>query len=111
MRVRRSEGGVVRFLVPPAGPHRPEAQDVALSRPKHGFESRWGRHLLTAIFLNTWRNQPRLILNPVFGPLWPFLWPPSDVAGKTGRAALAWAQGVAGSNPVAPTTFGFVGHI
>src|SRR3954468_5214744 len=24
-------------------PHRPEAQDVALSRPKHGFESRWGR--------------------------------------------------------------------
>ena len=25
-------------------PHRPEAQDVALSRPKHGFESRWGRH-------------------------------------------------------------------
>ena len=29
-----------------AGPHRPEAQDVALSRPKHGFESRWGRHLL-----------------------------------------------------------------
>jgi hypothetical protein len=29
---------------PPPGPHRPEAQDVALSRPKHGFESRWGRH-------------------------------------------------------------------
>ena len=28
---------------PPACPHRPEAQDVALSRPKHGFESRWGR--------------------------------------------------------------------
>ena len=28
----------------PTGPHRPEAQDVALSRPKHGFESRWGRH-------------------------------------------------------------------
>ena len=27
----------------PSGPHRPEAQDVALSRPKHGFESRWGR--------------------------------------------------------------------
>ena len=27
-------------------PHRPEAQDVALSRPKHGFESRWGRHTL-----------------------------------------------------------------
>src|SRR5262245_4447751 len=26
-------------------PHRPEAQDVALSRPKHGFESRWGRQL------------------------------------------------------------------
>jgi hypothetical protein len=24
-------------------PHRPEAQDVALSRLKHGFESRWGR--------------------------------------------------------------------
>ena len=37
--------------VPPAavagpfvGPHRPEAQDVALSRPKRGFESRWGRY-------------------------------------------------------------------
>jgi hypothetical protein len=30
---------------PPAVcPHRPEAQDVALSRPKRGFESRWGRH-------------------------------------------------------------------
>src|SRR4030095_16657801 len=27
----------------PRRPHRPEAQDVALSRPKHGFESRWGR--------------------------------------------------------------------
>src|ERR1700740_856806 len=27
----------------PLCPHRPEAQDVALSRPKHGFESRWGR--------------------------------------------------------------------
>ena len=26
-------------------PHRPEAQDVALSRPKRGFESRWGRHI------------------------------------------------------------------
>src|SRR6185369_3382968 len=25
-------------------PHRPEAQDVALSRPRRGFESRWGRH-------------------------------------------------------------------
>ena len=30
-----------------ARPHRPEAQDVALSRPKHGFESRWGRHPFT----------------------------------------------------------------
>src|SRR5579872_6552292 len=27
-------------------PHRPEAQDVALSRPKRGFESRWGRDLM-----------------------------------------------------------------
>ena len=27
----------------PRRPHRPEAQDAALSRPKHGFESRWGR--------------------------------------------------------------------
>ena len=33
----------------PQGPHRPEAQDVALSRPKHGFESRWGRHLFSGI--------------------------------------------------------------
>ena len=31
------------FARAPARPHRPEAQDVALSRPKHGFESRWGR--------------------------------------------------------------------
>ena len=30
-------------------PHRPEAQDVALSRPKHGFESRWGRHLIFSV--------------------------------------------------------------
>ena len=30
-------------------PHRPEAQDVALSRPKHGFESRWGRHFIFRI--------------------------------------------------------------
>src|SRR5262249_8234989 len=36
-------GGVVNFEVHSARPHRPEAQDVALSRPKHGFESRWGR--------------------------------------------------------------------
>ena len=34
---------MVDFQVAPARPHRPEAQDVALSRPKHGFESRWGR--------------------------------------------------------------------
>src|SRR5205823_4351700 len=26
-------------------PHRLEAQDTALSRLKHGFESRWGHHL------------------------------------------------------------------
>ena len=33
-------------VAPTSRPHRPEAQDVALSRPKHGFESRWGRHKL-----------------------------------------------------------------
>ena len=27
-----------------ASPHRLEAQDSALSRRQHGFESRWGRH-------------------------------------------------------------------
>src|SRR5437762_719412 len=27
-------------------PHRLEAQDTALSRLKHGFESRWGHHLV-----------------------------------------------------------------
>src|SRR5687768_16178132 len=32
------------LAAPTTCPHRPEAQDVALSRPKHGFESRWGRH-------------------------------------------------------------------
>jgi hypothetical protein len=32
-----------RVRTHPIRPHRPEAQDVALSRPKHGFESRWGR--------------------------------------------------------------------
>jgi hypothetical protein len=26
-------------------PHRLEAQDSALSRRQHGFESRWGRHI------------------------------------------------------------------
>ena len=31
-------------LQPPFRPHRPEAQDTALSRLRHGFESRWGRH-------------------------------------------------------------------
>jgi hypothetical protein len=34
---------VVESEVLSTRPHRPEAQDVALSRPKHGFESRWGR--------------------------------------------------------------------
>jgi hypothetical protein len=32
-----------RATVPTRRPHRPEAQDAALSRLKHGFESRWGR--------------------------------------------------------------------
>lgn len=32
-------------------PHRPEAQDVALSRPKHGFESRWGRQIFFRPFI------------------------------------------------------------
>src|SRR6185436_20479655 len=45
------------------GPHRPEAQDVALSRPKHGFESRWGRHFghLSACYprqIDDTREQP-----------------------------------------------------
>src|SRR5262249_17838928 len=30
-------------------PHRLEAQDTALSRLKHGFESRWGHHLETHV--------------------------------------------------------------
>src|SRR5215217_529524 len=34
----------------PHRPHRPEAQDVALSRPKHGFESRWGRQTFLGLF-------------------------------------------------------------
>jgi hypothetical protein len=34
-------------------PHRPEAQDVALSRPRHGFESRWGRHFDAEILRKT----------------------------------------------------------
>src|SRR5438067_1417296 len=29
----------------PEGPHRLAAQDVALSRRRHGFESRWGHEL------------------------------------------------------------------
>ena len=36
---------------PLAGPHRPEAQDIALSRLKHGFESRWGRQPSLAVAL------------------------------------------------------------
>ena len=31
-------------LVALGRPHRLEAQDTALSRLKHGFESRWGHH-------------------------------------------------------------------
>jgi hypothetical protein len=42
----------VRILLPQpahaARPHRLEAQDTALSRLKHGFESRWGHHLNVA---------------------------------------------------------------
>jgi hypothetical protein len=95
---------MVDFQVASARPHRPEAQDVALSRPKHGFESRWGRHSLTARFLHTWRKQPRLIRDLVFGPLWPFLWPRANVT-RPNHSTLLWAQGVAGSKPVAPTTF------
>ena len=41
---RKDQGAPLRAPVTPDCPHRPEAQDVALSRPKHGFESRWGRH-------------------------------------------------------------------
>ncbi len=37
-------GGPAHLLCP----HRPEAQDVALSRPKRGFESRWGRNPFSA---------------------------------------------------------------
>ncbi len=40
----RSHSGAYHGSAHLPGPHRPEAQDVALSRPKHGFESRWGRH-------------------------------------------------------------------
>src|SRR5262249_42880678 len=40
-------------------PHRPEAQDVALSRPKHGFESRWGRFFVTPNF--TALTRPRFV--------------------------------------------------
>ena len=40
----------------PTRPHRPEAQDVALSRLKHGFESRRGRH--TAVVSTNSREKP-----------------------------------------------------
>ena len=42
----------------PCCPHRPEAQDVALSRPKRGFESRWGRHASQCRQVNHARNEP-----------------------------------------------------
>jgi hypothetical protein len=35
----RVEGSIPSWLT---GPHRLEAQDTALSRRRHGFESRWG---------------------------------------------------------------------
>ena len=58
----------------PSGPHRPEAQDVALSRPKHGFESRWGRHrisslpaeLVPMLVALVPRHEPRYALPPRF---------------------------------------------
>src|SRR5262249_15827165 len=40
-------------------PHRLEAQDTALSRLKHGFESRWGHHLKTPVFLRNLRRLRR----------------------------------------------------
>ena len=41
----RSPGVLSKYDEPPAGtgPHRLAAQDTALSRRQHGFESRWGR--------------------------------------------------------------------
>src|SRR5215470_19901627 len=50
-------------VAPVARPHRLEAQDTALSRLKHGFESRWGHHvdfvdLFRSVF-EEHRNVPR----------------------------------------------------
>lgn len=41
-----SDEAVLQSDVLPVRPRRPEAQDVALSRLKHGFESRRGRHIV-----------------------------------------------------------------
>ena len=56
-------------------PHRLEAQDTALSRRRHGFESRWG-HAGQA------RRQGAI---------------------SSGVEHLPYKEGVAGSNPASPT--------
>ena len=67
----RVEGSIPSWLM---SPHRLEAQDTALSRRRHGFESRWG-HL---------RGDPVRAIS-------------------SGVEHLPYKEGVAGSNPASPT--------
>ena|SRR3712207_4727944 len=68
----RVEGSIPSQLT---SPHRLEAQDTALSRRRHGFESRWGHN----------RGRPR------------------TRAISSGVEHLPYKEGVAGSNPASPT--------
>src|SRR5215218_1353610 len=63
-------------------PHRLEAQDTALSRRRHGFESRWG-HLLAGRGGAEAEKQLRAI--------------------SSGVERLPYKEEVAGSNPASPT--------
>ena len=69
--VKIPEAGPTRLV----SPHRLEAQDTALSRRRHGFESRWG-HRLT--------DQPGRAIS-------------------SGVERLPYKEEVAGSNPASPT--------
>ena len=74
-------------------PHRLEAQDTALSRRRHGFESRWG-HLVA--------GQPG---QPEREADWPKRLNIDRLqrAISSGVEHLPYKEGVAGSNPASPT--------
>ncbi len=51
-------------------PHRLEAQDGALSRPKLGFESPWGHKRVTfvvTLFFSNWRLHKEMLFESLWG--------------------------------------------